>query len=258
MNESTGTTTWDFLSLFSNRNFEEKFAIVVLNRRLKLPISFYSKLWSNSIYKTAADGGANRLYELVTASPSSEFNLDSVIGDLDSLHSEARKYWEDKGALIIHDPGQDSTDLTKAIEYIRRQTSQESLDIVVLGDIGGRVDHGLSVLNNLHIQQKPFYTSGKLYLLSNESITFILQSGNHTLTNFEFFDGVNLGKHVGIIPFKEPSIISTYGLEWDVRDWKTKIGGQVSTSNHVKSTSVSIQTSKDVIFTIELKIISKP
>lgn len=63
------------------------------------------------------------------------------------------------------------------------------------------------------------------------------------------------GKHVGIIPLKEPSLITTKGLEWDVTDWETQMGGNLSTSNHVlpETRWVEVQTSKDVLFTIALK-----
>jgi thiamine pyrophosphokinase len=63
------------------------------------------------------------------------------------------------------------------------------------------------------------------------------------------------GKYVGIIPIREPSKITTKGLEWDVQDWETEFGGQISTSNHVvpETQVVEVRTTKDVLFTIALK-----
>lgn len=63
------------------------------------------------------------------------------------------------------------------------------------------------------------------------------------------------GKHVGIIPLAGPSRISTRGLEWDVTDWETEMGGRLSTSNHVlpETQVVEVETDKDVLFTIALK-----
>jgi thiamine pyrophosphokinase len=63
-----------------------------------------------------------------------------------------------------------------------------------------------------------------------------------------------LGKHIGIIPLKECSILTTEGLEWDVTDWPTEFGGQMSTSNLVKEDWVTIVTSKAVLFTIDLNV----
>lgn len=61
-------------------------------------------------------------------------------------------------------------------------------------------------------------------------------------------------KYVGIIPVKEPSVITTRGLEWDVTDWATEFGGRMSTSNHVLPGTkvVEVATAKDVLFTIAL------
>lgn len=94
-----------------------------------------------------------------------------------------------------------------------------------------------------------------MYLLSSEAITFVLQSGKHRIKAKQEFPGIGLGKHVGIIPLKEPSVITTTGLEWDVTDWETSFGGQMSTSNHVKEEWITIETTKDVLFTIDLKMI---
>ena len=61
-----------------------------------------------------------------------------------------------------------------------------------------------------------------------------------------------LGKHIGILPLAGPVRITTEGLEWDVEDWETVIGGQLSTSNGVKEDVAVVRTSGDVLFTIDL------
>lgn len=99
----------------------------------------------------------------------------------------------------------------------------------------------MSVLHQLYTYQKePVYPDGKMFLLSMEAVTFAVKPGRHqikamaTCTYGEDGLGAGLGKHVGIIPLKEPSVITTKGLEWDVTDLETEFGGQMSTSNHVK------------------------
>ncbi len=59
-------------------------------------------------------------------------------------------------------------------------------------------------------------------------------------------------ENVGIIPVRGPAVISTKGLEWDVKNWRTEVGGQISTSNHVRSEVVEIEVSEAVLFTVEL------
>ncbi|PVH76771.1 thiamine pyrophosphokinase [Cadophora sp. DSE1049] len=246
-------TEWQPADIFSATPQNHKpFAILILNQALRLPAAVYSRLWASSIFKVAADGGANRLHDLNTQNEI-DLSVDAVIGDLDSLLSETRKYWESKDVPVIHDPDQYSTDFGKAVKYIRSSPSRESIDIVVIGGLGGRVDQGMATLSHLYtFQPDPRYGSGRMYLLSSESITFVLKTGTHKIQAKEGFDGIKLGKHVGIIPLKEPAVISTEGLEWDVQKWETEVGGQMSTSNHVKEELVIVETSKDVLFTIDL------
>ena len=208
---------------------------------------------------------------------SSDFlHLDTIIGDLDSLDPRVKQYWGEAGVEVICDPDQYSTDFTKAVNYMRsfrvpvgaeytpsldRDRKADKLSafakkpevIVALGGLGGRVDQGMSVLHHLYIFQKD-YSAGKIFLLSTESITFVLKAGSHRIKVKETFHGMGLGKYVGIIPLKEPSVITTRGLEWDVQDWPTEFGGQMSTSNQVKEEWVMIETTKDVLFTIDLDV----
>lgn len=38
----------------------------------------------------------------------------------------------------------------------------------------------------------------------------------------------------------------------DVTDWLTEFGGQMSTSNHIKNDIIEVETSEQVLFTVEL------
>lgn len=183
-------------------------------------------------------------------------SLQTIIGDLDSLRDDVRNYFESPPcqAKIIHDPDQYSTDFGKAVKHLRDH-SQGPVDIVVLGGLGGRVDQGLSQLHHLFLFQKePAYRQGRVYLVSEESITFLLKTGTHHIRIRDGGEEI-FGKHVGIIPIREPSRITTKGLEWDVEDWETDFAGQVSTSNHVlpETEIVEVHTTKDVLFTIAVK-----
>lgn len=184
-------------------------------------------------------------------------NLNAIIGDLDSLSPSVRDFYSSQPtpAKIIHDTDQESTDFGKAVNFIRK-SQPDLIDIVALGGIGGRVDQGLSQLHHLYLfQTDPQYADGRLYLLSGSSLTFLLKSGTHQIHVKEEGEDSVFGKHVGIIPLQETSRITTKGLEWDVTDWDSKIGGKISTSNHVlpRTKCVEVQTTKDVIFTIALR-----
>ncbi len=174
-----------------------------------------------------------------------------IIGDLDSLSETALEHFS--STEVIHDPDQYSTDFSKAVRNVRAK--HPGLDIVAMGGLGGRVDQGLSQLHHLYLfQQDAPRSVGTIYLLSSESLTLLLKAGTHRIWVREGGEEV-FDKYVGIIPIKEPSVITTKGLEWDVTDWKTEFGGQMSTSNHVlpETEVVLVQTEKDVLFTIALR-----
>jgi thiamine pyrophosphokinase len=59
-------------------------------------------------------------------------------------------------------------------------------------------------------------------------------------------------RNIGILPIYSPAVITTKGLEWDVTNWETQMGGMVSTSNHVMGDTVEVETDVVVLFTIEV------
>ncbi|KAF7558352.1 hypothetical protein G7046_g5790 [Stylonectria norvegica] len=244
---------WRPVKLLQDYGTPQDFALLVLNQPLKNGANL-RKLWKNSAVRVAADGGANRLHKL--SSFHGKFsNLQVIIGDLDSLKPAVRDFYSSQPspATVIHDTDQESTDFGKAINWIRKD--HPGIDIVALGGIGGRVDQGVSQLHHLYrFQSDPNYSTGRLFLLSGSSLTFLLKRGKHQIQVREDGERDVFGKYVGIIPLKEPARISTKGLEWDVTDWETEIGGQLSTSNHVlpETQVVHIETDKDVLFTIAL------
>ncbi|KAI1362043.1 thiamine pyrophosphokinase [Xylaria arbuscula] len=257
-----------------------EFNLIILNQPLR-DSDLFNDLWSIAETKIAADGGANRIYDLskraaapeTGAAPSSSgtkepyTDLDTIIGDLDSITDEARQYFA--RSRIVHDPDQYSTDFAKAV-HLARDEAPPGRNIVCMGGLGGRVDQGLSQLHHLYLFQKsPTYADGRMYLVSGESLSFILKGGvRHRIrvrepelgdvgadARFSRLSRDPFAKHVGIVPVGEPAVISIQGFEWDVQDWDTAFGSRMSTSNHVlpESEVVEVKSDKDVLFTIALK-----
>ncbi|KAM0283980.1 hypothetical protein ACHAQH_002175 [Verticillium albo-atrum] len=231
------------------------FSLIILNQPLRQTPAF-GTLWENALVRIAADGGANRLFDLDWQNTPRRYNnLSVIIGDLDSLLPTVRDHYAslDEPAEIIHDSDQESTDFGKAVSWTRSKNGA-NVDIVALGGLGGRVDQGISQLHHLYLfQPGPRYELGRVFLLSGQSLTFLLKPGKHEI---HVRDGGSevFAKHVGIVPLGEPSVITTHGLEWDVENWETHLGGRISTSNHVlpETKMVTVETTKQVIFTIAL------
>ena len=182
-------------------------------------------------------------------------------------------------------------------------SAEPSLSILIMGGLGGRVDQAFSQIHHLYLmikeeqqlqqqsntspspspktQEQDSSTERRtktktktkrtnLYLISEESITFILQPGHNKIatprTNRPRLcppeeekeketetENHLLEENIGIIPLSGPARITTRGLQWDVTDWKTEIGGLLSTSNHVRADEVEVWVDGPaVLVTVEL------
>lgn len=174
---------------------------------------------------------------------------DSIHGDLDSLRDDVRAYYVDRGAEVSQDPDQYSTDFGKAMQKISANHSSASLrEVLVLGTLAGRVDQGIGLLHEM-TREETKDSRLRFWLYSETNLSFILR-GTHNIIKGAL-SSRHFTENAGILPVYGPATISTIGLEWDVEDWDTQMGHQVSTSNHVKADEVHVHTNAPVLFTIE-------
>ncbi|KAJ5836253.1 thiamine pyrophosphokinase eukaryotic [Penicillium robsamsonii] len=228
----------------------------------------------------------------------------SVLQDPDQYSTDftkCLKYLNAHAAEIIASPRKGKPTTNGANGNTSTTPSDHSpLEIVILGGLGGRVDQAFSQVHHLYmmtqtqrsIRENETNTSpdvnpaagGNLYLVSEESITFIIQTGKNTIhtpatrradiataSTSDISESPKKRKreqeqekepepepeyffeeNIGIIPLSAPAKITTHGFEWDVENWHTEIGGQLSTSNHIRADKVEIETSVPVLFTVEL------
>ena len=194
--------------------------------------------------------------------------LGIICGDLDSVHSETLQYYEKKGVKIVKDTDQYSTDLTKCLKFADDNLDilemeeghapshldllrSPRVDVAIFGGLGGRGDQAFSELHHLYVLAERQSSSWfrDVYLVTKESLMFLLEKGLnkiHTHVKRQYFT-----ENVGIIPIGRPSVITTRGLEWDVKDWPTEFGAQISTSNHIKADVVEVESTQRVLFTLE-------
>jgi thiamine pyrophosphokinase len=179
---------------------------------------------------------------------------DSIHGDLDSLRDDVRAYYASQGVEVTQDPDQYSTDFGKTMQKLSSLGSPgRQHDVLVLGTLAGRVDQGLGLLHEM-VREEAKHEKLRVWLFSECSVSVILRSKHSAiqgLTSSGLFT-----ENVGLVPVYGPAIISTRGLEWDVQEWPTHMGGQVSTSNHVKADTVHVETDTPILFTIERAALS--
>jgi len=232
-----------------------------------------------------ADGGANRLKDLdlngdeemrcvCLCSRYCNFllvnrtkGLSMICGDFDSIHPEVLQHYEKKGVVIIQDTDQYSTDLMKCLKCIRtshkfltakdghshefEDPMDERVDVAIFGGLGGRADQAFSQLHHLYdlAGHRQLSWTGDTFLVTAESLIFLLEKGLNRIHAPVRRQGFT--ENVGIVPIGRPSIITTHGFEWDVTDWPTEFGTQISTSNHIKADVVEVESTEKVLFMLE-------
>jgi thiamine pyrophosphokinase len=174
---------------------------------------------------------------------------DLIHGDLDSLRDDVRAYYASHGVDVSQDHDQYSTDFGKTMQKLSsRSPSASQRDVLVLGTLAGRVDQGLGLLHEM-IREETKHQDLKIWLFSESSLSFILRGQHNVIRGLQ--SSKSFTENIGLLPVWGPAIITTKGLEWDVQEWYTHMGGQVSTSNHVKDDEVHVETNAPILFTIE-------
>jgi thiamine pyrophosphokinase len=234
---------------------DEQVALIILHSPIA-DVQYFRRLWSHASFRLCADGAANNLHDLLVkqypdldVADALSFALpDAIHGDLDSLDDAVRKRYESVGVEVSKDPDQYSTDFGKAIKKVCERLPRVR-DILVLGSVGGRVDQGIGLLGELYRAQETRHSNVRFWLFSEASVSTILFPGT-TIIHTPLSKGA-ITRNTGILPVYGPAKISTKGLEWNVQDWATEMGGQMSTSNHIVSDSITVSTNNHVLFTVE-------
>jgi thiamine pyrophosphokinase len=174
---------------------------------------------------------------------------DIIHGDLDSLRDDVRAYYASHGVEVSQDHDQHSTDFGKTMQKISaKDFSTARKDVLVLGTLAGRVDQGLGLLHEM-IREETKHPSLRLWLFSECSVSFVLRSRCNVIRGLQSSELFT--ENTGLLPVWGPATITTAGLEWDVKEWYTHMGGQLSTSNHVKADEIHVETNAPILFTIE-------
>ncbi|OCH94452.1 Thiamin pyrophosphokinase [Obba rivulosa] len=230
---------------------DRKYALIILNQPFSVPL--LRRLWHAADWRACADGGANRLYDVLGGDPDvcSEYLPDIIKGDLDSLRDDVKKFYESWCVSVVHDEDQYSTDLMKCVAEVleRDKSTTPEYDIIILGGLSGRLDqtvHTLSYIHKLRKQHKQIFT------VTDDNVAWVLDSGEHRI----HINHTLLGKTCGLLPLGvESTVLSTTGLQWNLTNKKSSFDGMVSTSNHLvpEEKTVWIKTTMPIWWTVELK-----
>ena len=165
----------------------------------------------------AADGGANALARI-------GIRPDAVIGDLDSVNTETRAWIGEE--RLFHRPDCSTTDFEKALKFAFEDSRADHL--VVLGALGGRLDHTIGNLGILAREKR----GPALMLISQEeqvlatTVSLELASEPGETWSFWTFD---------------PDVqITLKGVRWPVKNTHLTVGDRPSISNEATGTLVRV------------------
>eukprot|EP01026_Neomeris_dumetosa_P047088 TRINITY_DN4032_c0_g1_i1.p1 TRINITY_DN4032_c0_g1~~TRINITY_DN4032_c0_g1_i1.p1 ORF type:complete len:331 (-),score=26.49 TRINITY_DN4032_c0_g1_i1:502-1494(-) len=251
----------DFLDLHPKSNTKQK-DLYVIACNYTLPRAT-PPIWHNAMFRLCADGGANRIYEQLPHlvqyeeeedNPGlirSRYRPDMIKGDLDSIHQNVRDFYEGLGVEVIDRSfDQSTTDLEKCIRCLQNKFDREgivdyrSVQIAVLGGLGGRVDHMLANIHLLHT-----YSHLQVILFGSESICRLIQPGRNIIQPIMGIEG----PACGVVPLRSSARVSTQGLKFDMQDTLLEFGVFISTSNSIAEEEIVIETDNELLWSVEVR-----
>tara|TARA_R100001143_G_C3361295_1_gene136438 strand:- start:1614 stop:2237 length:624 start_codon:yes stop_codon:yes gene_type:complete len=167
----------------------------------------------------AADGGANRAYEL-------DLNPDIITGDFDSYIVTGKE-----NATVIKNSDQETNDLEKALSIALKNNAT---DVIVFGATGKRVDHTLKNLSVL-LQFNDMF----------RQISFKDQFSTLKIIESPFKEQYPLHSSLSLIPLSgEVTGLTTRGLRYPLNNESLKNGVRDGTSNETVEKNVEIEFKK--------------
>jgi thiamine pyrophosphokinase len=169
----------------------------------------------------AADGGANALARI-------GFRPDAVVGDMDSISAETRRWVGDERLVLATD--QETTDLEKSLAHLEDASGRGRT--LVLGAMGGRLDH---IVGNLATLARRAAGADLVYLSDTELV--VATRAPVTLTAVP-------GETWAVWSLDPATRIAVEGLAWPLPDRDSALWP--STSNCANGDRVSIAPTNGV------------
>jgi len=228
-----------------------KTALIILNQPFSKAL--LRRLWHATNWHCCADGGANRLHDVLNGDRVNDYLPDLLKGDLDSVREDVRRYYETRGVRVVRDDDQNSTDLMKCIRALQEKEEADGVDtpcdVVLLGGFSGRLDQTVHLLSYLHKLRK---SGRRLFVVADENVGWVLDEGKHRIS----IDHSVMGPTCGLLPVGvDSTVLSTTGLRWNLTNQISGFDGLVSTSNHLvrDEDTVYIDTSRPIWWVAELR-----
>lgn len=203
-----------------------KKAIILINGNLSKVPQLKKLLKVNNLI-ICADGGAEYAYK-------QNILPNIIIGDLDSLSTELKTYYENKRVEFIQYPTQkDMTDAELAINYAMMRNADE---IIICGLLGDRLDH---ILANMFYLAKIAQKRPLVILEGKNSLYFV--SSSITIHGKK-------GDELSLIPLThECEGVTTQGLQYTLQHEQLSLGTTRGISNVFLNETCSVTLTKGTL-----------
>lgn len=197
-----------------------------------------------------ADGGAKAALAL-------NLSPQHVIGDFDSLTDDELIELQQRGATLHRHPThKDETDLELALLMAMQLPSPptplsqgEGREVIVLGAMGGRIDHELA---NMLLLAMPALKGARVVLAHGDERLFLIDARDGKTT--AHLHG-NAGDTVSLLPFNgDAHGITTAGLEYPLRDESLFVGPARGVSNVMLADEASATLSAGMLLCVVTEI----
>src|SRR3990172_11397496 len=208
----------------------KKRVIIFSNGRIG-DVNFYRKIIKKNDLIIWADGGLKFAKKL-------GLKPDALIGDFDSLKEKEILEAERRGARILKfTPEKDKTYTQLALEYA---ISSGAKEIIMLGSLGGRIDH---LLANLHLL--------KLGTEKGVEIRVVDENNEIRLIDSAITFKTKRGETLSLLPFSDKVTgIYTEGLKYSLENGTMVSGNPYGVSNVAVSSKVRIKIRSGLLMMI--------
>lgn len=179
--------------------------------------------FSEAPFIIACDKGYEHVLE-------AKLSADVIIGDFDSASKELPSGILDDANVIKLNPIKDDTDIEAALKYAFKNTTG---DIIILGALGGRVDHSLG---NIALLGMGLKEGRKVYLQDRLNRLQMLQAGQKLVMSIH----EQYGKYVSVFPYQSTACVTMEGFKYPLQCANIEGFNTLTVSNEIVDSYGSI------------------
>ncbi len=204
--------------------------VIIANGPLLRPPLYRPVVEKNDLI-VCVDGGASKALEL-------GFKPQVVIGDMDSMRVSLREQLQEEGCRFFEYPSRkDETDSELALRYA---LSQGATELIMLGALGGRIDHTLA---NVMLLALPELQDVKVRLVEGDQEVLLIRG--------EVVIEGQLGDTLSLLPLSGDVVgIYTEGLEYPLHDGTLRFGAARGVSNTLVASQARVRVEKGLLLAV--------